>query len=118
AYAVAGAQGKGDDLLSFSPASLGATTSGTWALYFDGSDVGIKPATNVDGVSVAANGVIFLSTAKDFSSAGQAIGDEDVLGCTPVSLGATTVCNFAANLYFDGSVWGLAADDIDAIHIP
>lgn len=118
AYAVSGAQGKGDDLLSFSPATLGATTSGMWALYFDGSDVGIKPATNVDGVSVAANGVIFLSTAKDFSPAGQAIGDEDVLGCTPVTLGATTVCNFASNPYFDGSAWGLAADDIDAIHIP
>lgn len=117
-YAVPGAKGKGDDLLSFAPMSLGASTSGTWALYFDGSDVGIKPTTNVDGVSVAANGGIFLTTANDFSPAGQAIGDEDVVRCTPVSLGGTTVCNFASDLYFDGSAWGVAADDIDAIHIP
>lgn len=118
AYAVAGAQGKGDDLLSFTPTSLGATTSGTWSLYFDGSDVGIKPKTNVDGVDVAADGDIFLTMANNVSPAGQTVGDEDVIRCTPTSLGATTNCTFASTLYFDGSNWGLAADDIDAIQIP
>lgn len=117
-YAVIGAQGKGDDLLSFTPAGLGATTSGTWSLYFDGSDVGIKPATNVDGVDVAANGDIFLTTSENVSLAGLTIGDEDVAHCTPVSLGAATNCTFTSTLYFDGSNWGVAADDIDAIQIP
>lgn len=118
AYAVAGAQGKSDDLLSFSPDSLGAVTSGTWSLYFDGSDVGITPATNVDGISVATNGHIYLTTAENFSLSGQSIADEDVFQCTPVSLGASTSCNFASAVYFDGGDWGLAADDIDAIQIP
>lgn len=118
AYAVTGAKGKGDDVLSFTPSSLGATTSGTWALYFDGSDVGIKPKTNIDGISVAAGGQIFLTTANNFSLSGQSIGDEDVFVCTPIGLGASTSCNFASALYFDGSNWGLAADDIDAIQIP
>jgi len=117
-YAVTGASGKGDDVLSFTPSGLGATTSGTWALYFDGSDVGIKPATNIDGISVAANGRIFLTTAKDFSLSGQSVGDEDVFLCTPIGLGASTSCDFASALYFDGSNRGLAADDIDAIQIP
>lgn len=117
AYSVPGVGGKGDDLLSFVPAGLGATTSGTWTLYFDGSDVGIKPTTNVNGVSVAGSD-IFLTVANDFTSAGQPVADEDVVKCTPVSLGSTTVCNFASTLYFDGSGWGAAADDIDAIHIP
>jgi len=117
AYSVPGAGGKGDDLLSFVPTSLGATTSGTWTLYFDGSDVGIKPTTNVDGVSVVGSD-IFLTVANDFSPAGQPVADEDVVKCTPVSLGSTTACNFASTLYFDGSGWGAAADDIDAIHIP
>lgn len=118
AYAVTGASGKGDDVLGFSPSSLGATTSGTWAMYFDGSDVGIKPKTNIDGISVAAGGQIFLTTAANFSLSGQSIGDEDVFLCTPIGLGASTSCDFASALYFDGSNWGLAADDIDAIQIP
>ena len=117
-YAVTDAQGKGDDVLSFAPASLGATTSGTWALYFDGSDVGIKPKTNIDGISVAADGQIFLTTVNNFSLSGQTIGDEDVFLCTPIALGASTSCDFASAPYFDGSNWGLAADDIDAIQIP
>jgi hypothetical protein len=118
AYAVPGANGKGNNLLRFTPTSLGATTNGAWALYFDGRDVGITPTTNVDGVSVDDQGDIFLSAANNFSLAGQAIGDEDVFVCIPASLGGATACNFATALYFDGSAWGVAADDIDAVHIP
>lgn len=118
AYAVPGANGKGDDVLSFAPSGLGASTGGAWSLYFDGSDVGIKPTSNVDGISVAADGRIYLSTAENFSLAGGPVADEDVFQCAPLSLGASTSCNFASTLYFDGSNWGLAADDIDAIQIP
>lgn len=118
AYAVPGANGKGNNLLRFTPTSLGITTTGAWALYFDGRDVGITPTANVDGVSVDPQGDIFLSAANNFSLAGQMIGDEDVFICVPASLGSTTACNFASTLYFDGSAWGVAADDIDAVHIP
>ena len=118
AYAVPGANGKGNNLLRFTPTSLGATTSGAWALYFDGRDVGITPTANVDGVSVKPQGDIFLSPANNFALAGQTIGDEDVFVCVPASLGSTTACNFASALYYDGSAWGVAADDIDAVHIP
>ncbi len=34
---VTGASGADEDLLVFTPAALGSTTSGTWAMYFDGS---------------------------------------------------------------------------------
>src|SRR6185503_10241562 len=30
---------KDEDVLAFTPATIGDTTSGTWAMYFDGSDV-------------------------------------------------------------------------------
>ncbi len=117
-YSVPGRQGSGDDVLSFSPSGLGETTSGTWALYFDGSDVGISSKTNIDGISVAAGGQIFLTTAHSFSLSDQPIDDEDVFLCTPLELGMSTSCAFAAALYFDGGNWGLSADDIDAIQIP
>ena len=37
---VPGVSSGAEDLLIFTPSSLGATTSGTYAMYFDGSDVG------------------------------------------------------------------------------
>ena len=43
-FAVTGASGNDEDLLAFTPASLGATTSGSWSLYFDGSDVDLNTA--------------------------------------------------------------------------
>jgi len=44
--------------------------------------------------------------------------DEDVFVCTPTSLGLTTACTYSSTLYFDGSTWGLAANDVDAINVP
>jgi hypothetical protein len=40
--------GKDEDVLAFSPASLGDVTSGTWSLYFDGSDVGLSETSGED----------------------------------------------------------------------
>ncbi len=42
AFSVTGASGQDEDLAIFTPTALGATTSGTWALHFDGSDVGLS----------------------------------------------------------------------------
>jgi uncharacterized protein YjiK len=105
---------KDEDLLAFTAAS------GTWAMYFDGSDVEL--ATNsgedVDGVDVAGNGDIHLTTRGLFSVTGVSGDDEDVFVCTPTSLGGVTSCNYSPTLYFDGSTWGLADNDVDAINLP
>ena len=45
---VTGASGADEDLLAFVPTQLGATTSGTWSLYFDGSDVELSNTSNED----------------------------------------------------------------------
>jgi hypothetical protein len=107
-----------EDLLAFTPATLGTNTTGTWALYFDGSDVGLATAADedVDAASVAGNGDVYLSTLGNFSVTGLAGQDEDVFICTPSSLGATTACTFS--LFFDGTAYGLTADDVDAIDLP
>jgi hypothetical protein len=110
--------GKDEDVLAFSPASLGNTTSGSWALYFDGSDVGLGDSNNedVDALDVLSNGNIYLSTLGDFAVSGLSGADEDVFVCLPGSIGDVTACNYFPSLYFDGSTWGLAANDVDAFN--
>jgi hypothetical protein len=107
-----------EDLLVFRPTSLGANTSGTWARYFDGSDVGLAldSGGDVDAVSIAANGDIYLSTVGNFTVTGLSGENEDVFVCTPTSLGPTTACTFS--LFFDGTAHGLGPDDVDAIDLP
>ncbi|HEU5099700.1 MAG TPA: hypothetical protein VFU22_11805 [Roseiflexaceae bacterium] len=111
---------KDEDLLAFTPTSLGDTTSGTWAMYFDGSDVGLATDSgeDVDAVAIAANGDIYLSTSGNFAVSGVAGADEDVFICTPTLLGSTTACTFSPTLYFDGSASGLSANDLDGIGLP
>ena len=117
AYSLPGASGRGDDILAFTPSTIGATTSGTWGLYFDGSDVGITPRINIDGAS-AKGGTLYLTTANPISRDGLNAADEDVFVCNSAVFGPNSQCNFAPALYFDGSAWGLDGDDVDAIQIP
>jgi Bacterial Ig-like domain len=103
-----------EDLLAFTP------TSAAWAMYFDGSDVDLATTSDedVDGVDVAGNGDIHLTTRGLFSVTGVSGDDEDVFVCTPTSLGDVTSCNYSPTLYFDGSTLGLASNDVDAINLP
>ncbi len=116
---VSGASGADEDLLEFSPTSVGTNTAGTWTLYFDGSDVGLTSSDeDVDGVAVDASGTIYLSTTGPFSVSGRSGADEDVFVFTPSSLGATTSGTFGSTLFFDGSLYGLGSNDIYAIDLP
>jgi hypothetical protein len=120
---VPGVSGKDEDILVFTPAffdAYGQVLSGTWGMYFDGSDVGLADSSNedVDALDVTSNGNIYLSTLGDFTVNGVAGADEDVFVCVPVSIGDTTSCNYLPALYFDGSVLGLAANDVDGINLP
>lgn len=117
---VPGVGGQDEDVLAFTPVTLGDVTSGTWALYFDGTAVGLGDTSSedVDGLDVTPNGDIYLSTLVDFTVTGISGLNEDVFVCTPSSLGDATVCTFAPTLYFDGSFWGLDANDVDGIFIP
>jgi hypothetical protein len=44
--------------------------------------------------------------------------DEDVFVFTPSSLGATTTGTYSPTLHFDGSLYGLGANDVSAIDLP
>ena len=117
--AVTGLSGAADeDVLAFTPTTLGANTTGSWAIYFDGSDVGLADSNNedIDALDVTSNGNIYLSTLGDFVVNGLAGADEDVFVCVPSSTGLSTACNYSQTLYFDGSTWGLSGNDVDAFN--
>ncbi len=108
-----------EDLLVFTPGSLGPTTSGTWGMYFDGSDVGLSASgEDVDAAAVDAAGRVYLSTSGAFSVSGTSGANEDVFVFNPTSLGATTSGTYNSSLYFDGSTFGLGSNDVAAIDLP
>jgi len=114
---IPGVAGEQDEDLLSCTGTFGATTSCTWSMYFDGSDVGLSAGSeNVDAVD--ANGSIYLSTTGNFSVTGAAGADEDVFVCTAPTTGANTACTYSPTLFFDGSAWGLAANDVDEIKLP
>jgi hypothetical protein len=49
---------------------------------------------------------------------GVSAADEDVFVFTPTSLGSVTAGNYSPTLYFDGSAFGLSANDVFAIDVP
>jgi len=119
AFAVPGAAGAREDLVAFRPITLGATTAGTFELYFDGSDVGLTSSSeNIDAVAVDAAGRLHLSTNGSFAVPGVSGADEDVFIFTPTTTGATTAGTFSSALFFDGSLFGLTANDLAGIDRP
>jgi hypothetical protein len=117
-FGVSGVSGNDEDLLVFTATSTGATTSGTWALYFDGSDVGLNNATSeqinetwIDPV----NNRIYLTTSGAFSAAGVTGDGGDVFICTPGTLGNTTTCTYT--LYWENSQHGFAGEVVDGLDV-
>ncbi|MBP7999790.1 MAG: M36 family metallopeptidase [Chloroflexi bacterium] len=116
-FSVTGASGTDEDLFIFTPTALGTTTSGTWAMHFDGSDVGLSTAASedVNGAWTAANGHVYLSTLGAFSVTGVSGDGADIFICVPGSLGSTTTCTFS--MYWDGSANGYAGEVLDGFEI-
>jgi 6-phosphogluconolactonase (cycloisomerase 2 family) len=118
--AVSGATTRDEDLLAFTPTSLGDVTAGSFSLWFDGSDVGLGDAgEDVDAAALDATGRLYLSTPDVFAVPGVSGADEDVFAFTPTTLDPpTTAGTYASTLFFDGSGYGLGANDVFAIDVP
>jgi PKD repeat protein len=117
---VPGVYAADEDILRFAPTSLGPNTSGSWSFYFDGSDVGLGDSSSEDTNALAldADGAVYLSTVGSFGVSGISGGDEDVFVFRPTSLGAGTSGAYDSTLFFDGSVYGLAGNNLFAIDLP
>jgi hypothetical protein len=114
---VSGVAARDEDLLAFTASSLGPTTAGSFAMYFDGGDVGLG-GEDVDAAAVDSNGNIYLSTTDVFAVTGVSGDDEDVFVFDPTTTGPTTAGSYLPTLYFDGSAFGIAANDVYAIDLP
>ena len=116
---VTGATGNQDeDMLAFAASQLGATTAGTWSLYFDGTDVNLGGVSDEDvwGVWIDnANGDIYLTTRGTFAVTGLNGQRADIFVCNPSSLGSSTACSFSG--YFDGTAAGIGGERTDGIHV-
>lgn len=113
-------RGSGEDILRFVPASTGADSTGTWELYFDGSDVGLKgSAGNIDALAVLPDNSLLISVAGSPKLPGiaKAIKPADAVRFVPATLGDET--SGAWSLYFRGADVGLttSGEDIDAISV-
>jgi hypothetical protein len=117
-FNIGGVSGADEDLLIFTANSLGADTSGTWEMYFDGSDVGLSDGGNdedINGTWIDDNGDIHLTTRVVFSVVGAAGDKSDIFTCVPGSTGANTSCNFS--LFWDGSAGGFSGEDINGLFL-
>jgi hypothetical protein len=95
-----------EDLLKFTFATSGASTSGAWSVHFDGSDVGLS-REDIDGLWVdAANGDHYLSVLDAFTvDSGVSGNGGTIFVCDPGTLGATTTCTY--RIYWNATTAGI-----------
>jgi hypothetical protein len=105
-----------EDLLAFAMTSEGATTTGTWSPYFDGSDVGLNTSASEDvgGVwSDAATSKLYLSMYGAFAVTGASGEASDIFICAPGTFGPDTACAFS--FFWDGVTHGFGPEVIDGL---
>ena len=111
---VSGVSGARDeDVLIFTPSQLGSSTAGTWALHFDGSDVGFGSSSE-DVCAVAFDGAdLLFSTTGSFSVNGASGADEDV-GRFVGSFGTST--SGSSSIELDLTALGIdSSEDVDGV---
>lgn len=114
AFGGTGFSGSDEDAVLFFPAQYGASTSGSWSAYFDGSDVGFGSAAAYDWNALSSDGVdLLFSTIGSYSAAGGSGADEDV-SVFSGSFGSST--SGSATRVLDLSTLGIiASEDVDAL---
>ncbi len=113
-FNVSSVSGRDEDLVLFSPTRLGEQTEGTWAPYFDGSDVELDTNNDedIDGVHVEAE-TIYMTTRDAFSAQGVFGRQATIFTCTPISFGTETYCTI--ELFLDGYDAGFVGRRINGI---
>lgn len=112
-----GIRGADEDLLLFQATSLGADTSGTWARYFDGSDIGLNNSSDEDVFGAFVDGKdIYLTTRGPFSALGINGDGADIVLCGSAITGNSSDCG-SASLFFDGSAAGIGNERVDGIQV-
>ncbi|GAB5443916.1 MAG: hypothetical protein Fues2KO_42650 [Fuerstiella sp.] len=90
------------DILRFTAAQFGEDTSGSFSVYFDGSDVGLTTSDeDINALALLPGGDLLISTRGPTSVPGLSSIDEDLIRFTPTQLGDFTDGSWS--MYLDGS---------------
>jgi hypothetical protein len=114
-FSGTGASGADEDLFIFT-GTLGSNTSGSFAQYFDGSDVALTNSSeDIDAATLTAAGQLLFSTNGNFAVSGASGSGEDV-GQFTGTFGTTTSGTFT--LRHDLSVLGISSTaNVGSMHI-
>ena len=114
---VTGVSGKDEDLLVFDATSIGESTSGSFKLYMDSSDVGLgdMSSEDINATWIDDNGNIYLSTDEAFDVPGISGDSADVVSFSPSSFSSNTSGNF--NSFWDGSKNAFASKEVDGLSV-
>lgn len=102
-----------EDILVFNPSQLGTTTSGSWAVHFDGSNVGLG-AVNTQAIHLMLNEsngaqILYATFGKTIQIGGTTVEPRDSIRCWIRTVGLNnTSCDWLGKEFF-GSVNGLPA---------
>lgn len=112
-----GTTGRDEDLIIFTPTSLGTATAGSWAQYLDGSDIGLASTNDEDifGTWIEDDD-IYLTMRGDFNASGVVGQRADIMRCEGGTTGSASACG-AASLYWDGDAFGFGSERLDGIQI-
>jgi hypothetical protein len=110
------------DIVRFIPSSVGPITEGTFAWYFDGSDVDLlDDREDIDAVTLLSDGRLVLSTVGHADITGMSdVRDEDLLLFTPAQPLGDDTTEGTWERYFDGSEVGLGEsfhEDVKSVWI-
>ena len=110
-----GISAKDEDLIAFDATSLGESTSGTFELYADNSDVGLgdNGGEDINAAWIDNNGDIYLSANGAFDVLGVTGDSSDIFSFSPSSLGSNTSGTFSS--FWDGSENGFAGEKLDGL---
>ena len=120
ALKVTGLDAADEDVVAFSGVLGSDTTSGTFAMYFDTSDISTSLG-DVDAVAYSPGygggpELVLLSAEAGVTIGGMNMAYNDVIACAPIQLGNTTRCDISR--YWQGTANGLAANaNVDALDI-
>ncbi len=117
---VTGLTAADEDVVAFTGVLGSATTSGSWAMYFDTSDISTSLG-DVDAVAYSPGygggpELVLLSAEAGVTVGGTNMASGDVIVCAPISLGNTTRCDISR--YWQGTANVLAANaNVDALEV-
>lgn len=111
------------DILKFNISALGASTAGTFEMYFKGSNVGLADPTNenIDALHLVTGGAglpsLVLSTTGNFSVSGGVTGNRN----TAIQFDPTTLGNATAGTWgtvrLEGNNFGMGSANITGLFI-